>query len=265
MSAAHRAGWFYTRALCSGLFITAAALAMVPIALLTAFRARRLYAWIAARVARGVLALWRIRLVLHGSLPSRSMQVVYVSNHSSTIDLFALVALGLPDTRFFLGGAQQRYLPLAVIARLMGTFFTVPQEQQEERRRIFAAASETLRLTRESVYLSPEGCRITTGEIGTFNRGAFHLAASLRAPIVPLYFLIPPAMNPGLGFDAGAGTVDVFVKPTIETGSWRVEDLVQHTERVRALFIAWHDQAREIRHVAWSDDRSGRAASAAAR
>ena len=38
---------------------------------------------------------------------------------------------------------------------------------------------------------SPEGARITTGEIGHFNKGAFHLATSLRAPIVPLYLEIP--------------------------------------------------------------------------
>ena len=46
---------------------------------------------------------------LHGSLPRTASQVVYVSNHSSTLDLFVLVALGLPNTRFFLSGFLQKY------------------------------------------------------------------------------------------------------------------------------------------------------------
>ena len=74
-----------------------------------------------------------------------------------------------------------------------------------------------LRRTRESVYLSPEGGRITTGEIGHFNKGAFHLATSLGAPIVPLYFEIPRDMDPGRGYNARPGTVTVHVLPTIDT------------------------------------------------
>ena len=68
------------------------------------------------------------------------VEVVYVSNHSSTIDLFVLVALGLPNTRFFLSGFLQKLVPLGILAHLMGTFFTVPQDRPKERRRIFARA-----------------------------------------------------------------------------------------------------------------------------
>ena len=143
----------------------------------------------------------------------RRTQTVYVSNHSSTIDLFALVALGLPNTRFFLSGFLQKFVPLAILARLMGTFFTVPQDRPDERRRIFAARRRDPAATGESVYLSPEGGRITTGEIGPFNKGAFHLATSLGAPIVPLYFYIPPRSIPASASPSRPGMVDVYVKP----------------------------------------------------
>ena len=69
------------------------------------FRTRRLYARVATRTARAVLRLWGLRLVVHQDEPFPTGQVVYVSNHSSTIDLFVLVALGLPNTRFFLAGS----------------------------------------------------------------------------------------------------------------------------------------------------------------
>jgi 1-acyl-sn-glycerol-3-phosphate acyltransferase len=230
----------------SGLFITSASIAVLPLAAVTAFRARRVYAAYTTRVARAVLWLCGVRVLLHGVLPpaGQPRQVVYISNHSSTIDLFVLVALGLPNTRFFLSGFLRKVVPLAILARLMGTFFTVSQDRTADRRAIFARACRVLERTRESVYLSPEGGRVTTGRIGAFNKGAFHLAAALGAPIVPLHFLIPSHMDPGRGYGVRPGQVDVFVKPAIDTVDWRVGDLVRHKDAVRELFVAWHREAR---------------------
>ena len=135
-------------AVVSAALVTAVALALVPVACLTLFRTRRLYARVATLAARAVLRLWGVRLVVHRDGPFPIEQTVYVSNHSSTIDLFALVALGLPNTRFFLTGALRRVAPLGFIAQLMGTFFTAPQSRPAARVRIFQRADRTLRRDR---------------------------------------------------------------------------------------------------------------------
>ena len=222
------------------LTISVAALALIPVAIVTLFRARRLYAAVASHTARLVLRGWGVRVVVHQDRAFPRTQTVYVSNHTSTLDLFVLVALALPNTRFFLSGFLRKYVPLGIIAQLMGTFFTVSQARQAERVRIFQRADRILRRTGESVYLSPEGGRITTGEIGHFNKGAFHLAISLRAPIVPLFFRIPREIDPGLGFDARPGVVHVHVMPVIDTSEWRIEQLHEHKEHVRDMFVCWH-------------------------
>jgi 1-acyl-sn-glycerol-3-phosphate acyltransferase len=227
--------------------ISLGALAIVPVAAVTLFRARRVYASAATRLARLVLRIWGVRIVVHQDKPFPREQTVYVSNHSSTLDLFILVALGLPNTRFFLSGFIRKYVPLGIIAHLVGTFFTVPQDRRAERVRIFQRADRILRRTRESVYLSPEGGRITTGEIGRFNKGAFHLATSLKASIVPMYFHIPSVIDPGMGFDTGSGTVHVYVKPAVSTTSWRLEELEQNKERVRDMFVRWHEENTDHR------------------
>lgn len=224
----------------SMLTISFAALVLIPVAIVTLFRARWLYSAVAARTARLVLRWWGIRVVVHQDRPFPREQTVYVSNHTSTLDLFVLVALALPNTRFFLSGFLRKYVPLGVIAQLMGTFFTVPQSRPAERVRIFQRADRILRQTGESVYLSPEGGRITTGEIGHFNKGAFHLATSLKAPIIPLFFQIPREIDPGRGFDARPGVVHVHVMPAIDTSGWRIEQLHEHKERVRDRFVRWH-------------------------
>ena len=228
--------------------MTVTALLLLPIGIVTIFRARRLYSRVARVLARGILRLHGVRVRVRG-YRSRSgsfpgTQTVYISNHTSTLDLFILVALGLPNCRFFLSGFLRRWIPLGIIASMMGTFFTVPQTRPEERRRIFRRAGEVLRRTGESVYLSPEGGRITTGDIGHFNKGAFHLATVLRAPIVPLYFHIPREIDPGLGYAAGRGTVDVYVLPAIHTNDWKEIDVVENKERVRAVFVRTHEELR---------------------
>ena len=228
----------------SALLITLGAMVMTVVGALTLFRARRLYAWMAARVARGVLAVHGVTIRVHAPKPFPRSQTVYISNHTSTLDLFVLVALGLPNCRFFLSGFLRKIVPLGVIAWMMGTFFTVPQDRPAERTKIFRRAAEALRRTGESVYLSPEGGRINTGEIGPFNKGSFHLATSLRLPIVPMYFHIPASVDPGLGYGARPGTVSVHVLPPIDTSAWTEDDLPTNKERVRDLFVRFHEEMR---------------------
>ena len=237
---AHRAQP-YVRAAVAGLAITLGAALMVLLGLVTCFRARRVYARCARWIARAVLAVYGVRIERHGPHLAGQTQTVYVSNHTSTLDLFVLVALGLPNCRFFLSGFLRKLVPLGVISRMMGTFFTVPQGRPAERTRIFQRAARILRQTRESVYLSPEGGRITTGFIGPFNKGAFHLAISLQAPIQPFFIEIPAGVDPGLGYNARPGTVHVHAMPVVHTSEWRVDTLVQHTEQVRALFVAFQE------------------------
>jgi 1-acyl-sn-glycerol-3-phosphate acyltransferase len=225
----------------AGLLVTFTSLVMLPIGVVTLFRARRLYARIARSCSRAVLSMFGVKLRIHQLAPFPESQAIYISNHTSTLDLFILVALGLPNCRFFLSGFLRKMIPLGIISTMMGTFFTVPQDRPDERRRIFQRAERVLRRTGESVYLSPEGGRITTGHIGHFNKGSFHLATNLRAPIVPMYFRIPPEVDPGLGFDARPGVVSVYIYPAIDTREWQIADLGANTERVRDYLVRIHE------------------------
>lgn len=228
-------------ALCAGLTMCAGAALMVPIGIVTLFRARRLYAACATGISRAILRLYGIRVDVHGAPPWPSGQAIYVSNHTSTLDIFILVALGLPNTRFFLSGFLRKIVPLGIISSMMGTFFTVPQHDPAGRRRIFARAASVLKRTRESVYLSPEGERVTTGTVGHFNKGAFHLATELHAPIVPMFLFIPPEVDPKRGLDARPGTVHVYLLPAVDTRAWVLDDLIRNKEQVRDLLVRFQE------------------------
>ena len=228
----------------SGAIVTLTAIVLIPIGALTLFQARRLYAALARLACKAILRMYGVTVRVLQAEPFPKTQTIYISNHTSTLDLFVLVALGLPNCRFFLSGFLKKIIPLGVISWMMGTFFTVPQDRPAERTRIFQRAERILRRTGESVYLSPEGARITTGHIGHFNKGAFHLATNLHVPIVPFFIAIPPGMDPGRGIAAQAGVIDVQVMPAIDTRSWTLADLERNKERVRDQFVSMHVEKR---------------------
>jgi len=230
----------------SGLFIMAGSFLMLAVAIPTLFLARRFYSEVFARwIGRIVLRIWGIDYTIHYSEPLADRQTVFISNHSSTLDVFLLISLGLPRTRFFLSGYLRKFFPLAIIGYIIRIFWTVPQRFQEERRRIFQRADRILRRTGDSVYLSPEGKCVTTGEIGSFNKGSFHLATSLKAPIVPMYIYIPPTVQRWRGLRAQPGTVSVYFLPAIDTSSWRLEDLEANRDRVHELYVRIHNAMRK--------------------
>ncbi|MFL6659277.1 MAG: lysophospholipid acyltransferase family protein [Massilia sp.] len=225
--------------------ISVSALWMLLVACLTGFSKRSLYSErILAPMGHIALRLWGIRLRVHDRARFPAAQAVYIANHTSTLDMFILIALGMPNTRFFLSGFLRKLLPLGLIGYLTGIFWTMPQTMPDQRRRLFAGAAATLRRSGESVFLSPEGARITTGLIGHFNKGAFHLASSLQAPIVPLFIQIPAAIDPGLGVYIRPGTIDVHVGEPIPTEGWLLEDLADNIGQVHAMYVQWNAEMR---------------------
>ena len=104
------------------------ALLLFGVALFTLFKARRFYAEVCVRnFSRLLLWLGRTPYRVHGA-PAPG-PLFYMPNHPSTQDVFVLTALGLPNTRFFMSRqALLKFLPLSLIAALMGVFFTPEQK-----------------------------------------------------------------------------------------------------------------------------------------
>jgi len=219
--------------------MTVGSLVTLVVAVVTLFQARDLYAsYIIAPTARIALWIAGIKFVVHDKQYLSQAQSVYIANHSSTLDVFILTAMRLPNTRFFLSGhLRKKFPPLGLLGYLAGVFWTVPQDFPERRVEIFKRAERILWITGESVFLSPEGNKGTIGQIASFNKGAFHLATNLSAPIVPMYFVIPTEINPGWGYNFRTGVVHIYVQPPIPTNDWKLEDLDENRQKMHRTFL----------------------------
>ncbi|HEX8706215.1 MAG TPA: lysophospholipid acyltransferase family protein [Myxococcaceae bacterium] len=223
--------------------VTLAAVSMLVARAITFGGARRFCAEVlGVWMSRAILWVLGVKVVLHAQAPLPPGQCVYTFNHTSTLDMFVLLSLGLPRTRYFMKRASWVMLPFGVAAWMVGTFFTPPQRLPAQRVRLFQAATAKLRRIGDSVLLSPEGTRVTSGRMGPFNKGTFHLATELRAPIVPLFVQVPPESNPGKGLGTNPCTVHVHVLPAVSTAGWRLEDLEQNKALVRQRYVDFLDR-----------------------
>ncbi len=233
-----------------GLFVLlSGAIIMLLVAVVTLFQSRRFCSEVIARMMGKIaVRISGLTVLLTPEMAERLRQedrsVIYIANHTDTVDLFVVISLGLQNTRYFLSGFLRKLLPLGLVGYLIGVFWTAPYSQPHKRLRIFQHADDTLRRTGDSVFLTPEGSRIRTGEIGHFNRGAFHLATSLKRNIVPLYIHVPENVGAGMQLIAEPGPVYVQVLPEIDTSNWTLEDLDANRMAVRQIYIDHHNRIR---------------------
>jgi 1-acyl-sn-glycerol-3-phosphate acyltransferase len=225
---------------CCGFILVVGTAVLLLVGCVTLFRVRRFYAEVFVKwMARAGLWCCGVRVIVDRPFDWPTDQTVYISNHTSSLDLFVLISLGLPNTRYFLSGFLRKIVPLGIIGYVLGVFWTAPQSKPEMRTALFQRAEKTLRRTGESVFLTPEGQKI-----GRFNKGAFHLATNLSASIQPIYVDIPLDVDPGpwvgnQNLDLRPGIVNVYFKPSIDTTQWKIQDLESNRDSIRDFYADW--------------------------
>lgn len=186
--------------------------------------------------ARVFLGIFGIRVQVKGILPNPA-KAVWICNHRSTLDIFVILALGLPRTRYFLSDFLQSIPAFFMLGRMLGCFWTPDQKFPEQRALLFQKATETLRRTGDSVFLTPEGQRIDTPVVGKFNKGAFHLAMELEWPLIPIFIATPDEISPGLSWNLRPGLVEVSFLPAIASPKYRDDLLPEFVSSVRQVFV----------------------------
>ncbi|MFH5832500.1 lysophospholipid acyltransferase family protein [Halalkalibaculum sp. DA384] len=178
----------------------------------------------------------RFNIQQHGEPVNRP--VVYLVNHSSTVDLLTIIALGLPRIRF-VAKWELQYNPLFfIVGRLTGQVFI----KRQDRKQAISTLQKSYRRIREqrlSILLAPEGSRKHPGIIGPFKKGPFHMAVDLGYPIVPIYFEGNRELSAGSSLLTRPGEATAHIHPAIDTTDWEKETLEQHIIEIRRKYLAW--------------------------
>lgn len=116
-------------------------------------------------------------------LPRDALCVV-VANHQSYLDVIALFA-SLPVTPVFLAKRELERAPLFGRAMRLGGHVFVDRGRHERAMEAMERAAQQLR-PGQPLAIFPEGTRAQAPAIRPFKKGAFHLAKSARACIVPI-------------------------------------------------------------------------------
>lgn len=185
-----------------------------------------------------VFAVSGIDFEIRRHAPPPDRPVVYIINHSSTVDVLTIIALGLPRIRF-VAKWELQYNPLFfIIGRLTGQVF-IKRQDTEKAVETLQRTYNRLKRKRLSVLLAPEGSRKHPGVIGPFKKGPFRMAIDLGYPIVPIYFEGNQELSVGGSLLAKSGKAVAHIHDPIDTSDWSVETLDEYIREVRSLYLDW--------------------------
>jgi putative phosphoserine phosphatase/1-acylglycerol-3-phosphate O-acyltransferase len=160
---------------------------------------------------------------------------VFIFNHQSWLDGMIIMKL----LRENVTAVAKKEVSSQPIMGQIGWLLNMAYVDRSDRTQAIKALEPVVDKIHEgySLAISPEGTRSPTPRVGTFKKGAFHMAMQSGAPIVPIVI-----RNAGQRLWRGsvfmrAGTVDVDVLPPISVENWTRDDLSERVEGVRQLFV----------------------------
>lgn len=174
---------------------------------------------------------------------------IFIINHSSTLDVITLLALGLPKIRF-VAKWEFQYNPIfLLLGRLTGQIF-IKREKSDEAIQTLKKTYRRIRKNELSIMMAPEGSRKHPGIIGPFKKGPFRMAMDLGYPIVPIYFDGNRELSKGGTLITKSGQITAHIHEAVDLSDWTLDNLEQHIAEVRQRYIQWagveHDDVKPV-------------------
>ena len=201
----------------------------------------RLYRITGASVAR-LTPLWDFQVA--GRLPARKPgRTVVVSNHCSQADPFLISHL--PWEMKWLGKASLFRVPILGWSMWLAGDIPVVRGEKQSAKGAMARCARYLERGMP-VMIFPEGTRSLTDELGPFKDGAFHLAISTGADILPLAVHGTASALPVHDWRFARARARVIVGAPISTAGMSLEDIPHLKEIVRAEIEALRASIRPL-------------------
>jgi putative phosphoserine phosphatase/1-acylglycerol-3-phosphate O-acyltransferase len=159
---------------------------------------------------------------------------IFCFNHQSSADFFILLKILRKDIAG-IAKKELEYTPLGPIFKAMGAIFI----DRSNKAKAIAAMKPAIEALKNgtSIVIAPEGTRSGSKTLGTFKKGAFHLAMKAGVPIVPIVI-----KNAYMAMPKGSKIfkpthIEVVVLDPVDTSEWKPKHINSYVEEVRNLFL----------------------------
>ena len=158
---------------------------------------------------------------------------IFLSNHQSLYDVFALVNL-IPKRYRFVGKKELERIPIFGQSWKAAGHISLDRKDRAAAIRALDAAGEVIRNDASSVVVFPEGTRSPDGNLLPFKKGAFMLALRTGVDIVPVAVLGSRAVLPKGKWRIRGGPIIVRFGEPIRTAEWPIAQRNELMAEVRA-------------------------------
>jgi len=207
------------------------------VALLPSLRARaRVTNFFARLIAQGLLFLTGSTYEVHGGARLDARRpAVYVSNHTSLVDIF-IAAWLVPNGTVGIGKREITFYPLVGLVYLLSGTLRIDRKRPAKAAHQLKRFAEILRTHRLGVWLWPEGTRSVDGQLAPFKAGFVLLAIRAGLPVVPVV-----VRGAHRAWQVGTYAIEptlihIDVLEPIDTSRWQEKNAREHAEEVHARF-----------------------------
>ena len=161
---------------------------------------------------------------------------IYMTNHQSYFDIFALLAYLPVDFKFIL---KQELMRIPLLGMTMKRAGYIGIEREDPRKAIQSLNKAAERLKGGvSVVIFPEGTRSPDGKLQPFKRGGFKLALKSGCDIVPVTIKDSCRIVPKGSLKINKDSFDIYLGKPISVKAYSNKNITQLMERVREAIIS---------------------------
>jgi 1-acyl-sn-glycerol-3-phosphate acyltransferase len=221
------------------LFIIGLHTILLSIAALISFfldRSFKTYHLLTKIFSSGVLYISGVKVKIYGleNIDPKATYV-FVSNHASHFDI-AVLQWSIPNQLAMIFKKELLKIPIFGWQLKLGPYIMVDRKSPESGMRSIEEAKELMKTKSISVLVFPEGTRSRTGELLPFKRGAFHLAAKVGFPIVPVTIIDSDKIMPKGTFKLKRGVIKLIFDKPINTDHIRSKaDELQLMDNIKTI------------------------------
>jgi putative phosphoserine phosphatase/1-acylglycerol-3-phosphate O-acyltransferase len=160
---------------------------------------------------------------------------VFLHNHLTNFDSFLVSKV----IRGGVSGVGKKEIGKNPVGALLGWALDAAMIDRSDTAKAIEQMQPMVDKLREGISLAiaPEGTRSTTGTLGPFKKGAFHVAMQAGVPVVPVVLRNADVLGPASATMMRPGTVQIAVLPPVPTADWTVQDLNERIAGVRQMFV----------------------------